>query len=117
MVVHTNGFHPVTLYFCECDQVRQAGTRVEQLLRAKLYPATIGDPTTSFTFAVLEHFHLLTLQSKTTAYDFYRTLQFITDNAGVGAAKTVSPQFHHVQNIGFYTLLIFYRIGSSRSCG
>ncbi|KIP01514.1 hypothetical protein PHLGIDRAFT_80473 [Phlebiopsis gigantea 11061_1 CR5-6] len=87
MAIHTNGFHPVSIQFCGCDQVQKAGNRVEQLLRFELYPATIGDPSTCFTFQVLEHFHLLTLQSKTTAYDFYRTLQYITNNPGVDGMK------------------------------
>ncbi len=35
-----------------------------------------------FTFAVLNHFHLLTLQSKIAAYDFYLALERQTDNSG-----------------------------------
>lgn len=83
MVIHTNGFHPVTVLFCGCTKLSRAGDRVEQLLRAELYPASLTDPTTFCTVRVLEYFHLQTLQSKITAYDFYMTLQRLTDVTGL----------------------------------
>lgn len=82
MIMHTNGFHPVSLQFCNCNQVHRAGTRYEQLLRAELFPSTALDPTTCCTFRMLEQFHLLTLQSKITAYDYYTTLSVLTNNTG-----------------------------------
>ena len=84
MVIHTNGFHPVNIQFCQCGQVRNPGSRVQQLLRRKLFPATLTDPTTCCTFELLEHYHLLTLQSKITQFDFYETLQKHTNNTGSG---------------------------------
>ncbi len=83
MVLHTNGMHPVTIMYCECDLMHKAGSHLQQLLRRELYPATITDTTTCSTFRVLELFHLLTLQSKITGYDFYLTLNHLTDNTGV----------------------------------
>lgn len=79
VVIHTNGFHPLTVQFCECDNQAAAGTRVQQLLRYELYPATLDDPSTCCTFRLMETFHLLTLQSKVTVYDFYVSLQKMTD--------------------------------------
>ncbi|KIM72767.1 hypothetical protein PILCRDRAFT_15828 [Piloderma croceum F 1598] len=38
---------------------------------------------TAFTFAVLKQFHHLTLQGKTTAYDFHNSLVHATDNTGL----------------------------------
>lgn len=84
LVLHTNGHHPVNLLFCNCDKVHQSGDRVQQLLRAELYPATLTDPTTYCTFRMLEQFHVLTLQSKISAYDYYISLEKITDNSGLG---------------------------------
>ncbi|GJF00762.1 CxC2 domain-containing protein [Phanerochaete sordida] len=84
VVIHTNGFHPVTLQFCQCDKQYRAGTRVQQLLRRELWPATLDDPSTCCSFRMLEMFHMLTLQSKVTAYDFYLSLQKITDRYNVG---------------------------------
>ena len=90
-VIHTNGIHPVNVQFCQCSQVYKSGSRVEQLLRHKLFPATLTDPTTVATFETLEAFHTTSLQSKITAYDFYMTLEKMTDNTGLGATY-VSPQ-------------------------
>ena len=81
--MHTNGFHPVSIQFCECDKLASAGNRIQQLLRYELYPATLDDPTTCATLRLLETFHLLTLQSKVTAYDFYQTLLKMTDRMGI----------------------------------
>lgn len=84
LVLHTNGFHPVTLQYCECHLSQRAGDRVQQLLRMELYPATLYEPTTFCTFRVLESFHTLTLQSKINASDYYESLARLTDNLGVG---------------------------------
>ena len=81
MVMHTNGWHRVKLLYCQCPS--QSGTKTQQLLRYELYPATIGNPTTCATFRMLETFHALTLQSKMTVYDYYLTLNKLTDASGV----------------------------------
>ncbi|GJE99776.1 CxC2 domain-containing protein [Phanerochaete sordida] len=91
LVIHTNGMHPVTLLFCGCSNIAAAGDRTQQLLRAELYGASLTDPTTFCTFRVLEHFHVLTLQSKITAYDYYMTLQAMTDITGLG------PQYERLK--------------------
>ncbi|GJF00807.1 CxC2 domain-containing protein [Phanerochaete sordida] len=83
VVIHTNGLHPVNVQYCQCDRQKAAGTKLQQLLRYELYPATLEEPTTCCTFRGLEHFHLLTLQSKVTAYDYYLTLTKLTDRAGI----------------------------------
>lgn len=82
--MHTNGLHPVTLQYCQCNLSNRAGDRVQQLLRMELYPATLYDPTTFCTFRLLETFHILTLQSKINATDFYESLVRLTDNLGIG---------------------------------
>ncbi|KAF9492480.1 hypothetical protein BDN71DRAFT_1591590 [Pleurotus eryngii] len=58
------------LYCAKCVVKRHVRSPFHRLLAA-------------FTLDVLETFHLLTLQSKVAAYDFYRTLEHKTDNAGV----------------------------------
>ena len=98
LVIHTNGFHPVTIQFCQCGQLQDSGTRIQQLLRYKLFPATTTDPSTCCTFAVLKQFHLLTLQSKVSLYDFYASLEKLTDNTGVGV-RCVSVRSIHVMSI------------------
>ncbi|EEB94303.1 hypothetical protein MPER_06900, partial [Moniliophthora perniciosa FA553] len=63
--------------------VAVAGTSAEQLLRSRLYPATVVEPTTAFTFRMLEFFHDLTLQGKVSVYDFYHALETRTDGASL----------------------------------
>ncbi|KAI0070519.1 hypothetical protein K474DRAFT_1713270 [Panus rudis PR-1116 ss-1] len=96
VIIDTNGFHPTEILFCECDQACLSGGRIQQLLRAKLYPATIMDPSTCCTFRLLEHFHMMTLQSKTTAYDYYQTLQMLTDSSGLGQTFNRLHAFMHM---------------------
>ncbi len=49
----------------------------------KLFPTTAERPNTVVTFDALKFFHLLTLQAKTTFYDFYETLAKRIDNSGL----------------------------------
>ncbi|KAF7792933.1 hypothetical protein EIP86_004036 [Pleurotus ostreatoroseus] len=61
LVLHTNGHHPVNLLFCNCDHLHKSSDRVQQLLRAELYPATLTDPTTYCTFRMLEQYLYATI--------------------------------------------------------
>lgn len=83
MVMHTNGWHKVAVLYCHCTDLARAGTHVEQLLRHQLFPATLTGPSTCATFRALETYHALTLQSKVTVYNYYITLNNLTDNTGV----------------------------------
>ncbi|KAM6491179.1 hypothetical protein JOM56_013418 [Amanita muscaria] len=78
-VIDLNGIHEVAVDYCNCHRVQP---RTIQLLRFRLYPATTIDPRTAATFQVLEYFHLNTLISKISAFDFYMTLSRRTDNTG-----------------------------------
>ncbi|KZT55313.1 hypothetical protein CALCODRAFT_413673, partial [Calocera cornea HHB12733] len=68
VIVHVNGVHKVSISFCRCDDRAE---RYVQLLRERLFPASYEQPQTAFTFAVLRDFHLHTLCSKKSAYDYY----------------------------------------------
>ncbi|KZT56832.1 hypothetical protein CALCODRAFT_435178, partial [Calocera cornea HHB12733] len=68
VVVHINGVHKMSISFCRCDD---GAKRYVQLLRERLFPASYEHPQTAFTFAVLADFHLHTLCSKKSAYDYY----------------------------------------------
>lgn len=78
IVMEVNGFHLVNIDFCGCGL---GAPPYVQLLRARLFPASPDRPRTAFTFNVLAMFHELTLQGKTNAYDFYRTILRETDNS------------------------------------
>lgn len=75
--------HQVNVAFCECGTPVGGYYFGIQLLRSSLFPTTIAQPRTAFTFEVLELFHHQTLQGKTTAWDFYNAIMHVTDNVGI----------------------------------
>jgi hypothetical protein len=79
VIVDSGGVHKVGLDFCGCG----GGSSTKQLLRAGLYPATVQAPRTAATFSVLRRFHLLSFESKCSAYEFYNSLARETDNSGL----------------------------------
>ena len=81
-IVHTNGIHLVNLAFCGCSEIGHHGTRVQQLLRRRLFPATTLDPQTACTFALLKSAQLLSLQSKLSLFDYYLCIESLTDATG-----------------------------------
>lgn len=83
LVMHTNGIHEVRVQYCGCGEPAGGYYYGIQLLRASWLPPTVVRPGTAFTFDVLNHFHHLTLQGKTTAWDFYNTIVHETDNTGL----------------------------------
>lgn len=78
-VIDNKAIHSISLDYCAC---KTAQPKPVQLLRASWYPATTTDPHTAATFRVLEHFHLLTLESKILGFEQYSTLARATDNTG-----------------------------------
>ncbi|VDC03136.1 unnamed protein product [Peniophora sp. CBMAI 1063] len=81
VVVHTNGIHQVRVAFCGCSRTKVA--RRDQVLAARWFPATIAKPKTAATLEVLEQFDAHSAAGKDNAYDFYNTLEHITDGAGI----------------------------------
>ncbi|KAJ6449237.1 hypothetical protein C8R47DRAFT_999277 [Mycena vitilis] len=81
VVLHTNGIHRVNAFSCGCgtgEEVR------DQLLDACWFPATPLEPQTCCTFTMLRYFHALNTVGKVSGYDYYRTLELLTDNTGNG---------------------------------
>lgn len=73
----------MSIEFCDCGHGGVLHDRT-QFLRARWLPVTFLRPRTVFTFDVLETFHELTLQGKTTPYDFYHSILRRHDNAELG---------------------------------
>lgn len=84
IVVDINGIHDVALDFCGCHT---AQLRYKQLLQVQWYPATTTDPQTAATFNILEHYQLLSFESKISAYEFYHSLARRSDNTGLSPIK------------------------------
>ncbi|KAG2037090.1 hypothetical protein BDR03DRAFT_934153 [Suillus americanus] len=83
-VIDVHGIHDVTLDFCNCEY---ASSHYKQILRTRWFPATSTDPRTAATFTVLEHFHLLSFESKVSAFEFYHCVARRSDNTGVKSIK------------------------------
>ncbi|KAK7026660.1 hypothetical protein VNI00_015533 [Paramarasmius palmivorus] len=85
VVVDINSIQEVDVRYCICQP--HVGKDWQQLLRYKLYPATVMGPRTAFTFQTLTLFHTMTHLGKVNLYDFYRTLEARTDGVGLGGVK------------------------------
>ncbi|KAJ7912440.1 hypothetical protein B0H13DRAFT_1613667 [Mycena leptocephala] len=79
VLVDTNGIHSARIFYCQCGN--PAVKDHLQLIRARLFPATVENPQTVFTFDVLDNFHVHNLTSKKTALDYHRGLQKLTNGA------------------------------------
>ncbi|KAJ7792665.1 hypothetical protein B0H14DRAFT_3094155 [Mycena olivaceomarginata] len=80
VVLHHNSIHEVAVDFCGpgCENRARAGQHDTQLLRGGWFPASEDRPQTCMTLTALEHFHIATLQAKTTMYDYYNSLEKLT---------------------------------------
>jgi hypothetical protein len=81
-VVDTSGVHFINIQFCECHSQPGASHHQTQLLRVRWLPSSVARPrgASAFTFDVLDSFHLLTLQGKTAAFDFYLSMAHKANN-------------------------------------
>ncbi|KAG2051604.1 hypothetical protein BDR06DRAFT_1060927 [Suillus hirtellus] len=73
VVINISGIQEIALDFCGCEIC--------------WYPTTTTDPQTAATFNVLEHYHLLSFESKVSAYEFYHSLARHSDNTGLSPIK------------------------------
>lgn len=76
-VTDTYGIHKINVVFCRCAG---SSDHVQQLLRAKLFPATTTQPSSVFTFKVLCHFHKMTNESGSSAYSYFQALRRLTND-------------------------------------
>lgn len=76
VIGHTNGFHKQTIEFCHCANSK---SEFLQLADAELFAATVSQPESVFTFALLDNWHQHTLASKKSAHDFHDALRKLTD--------------------------------------
>ncbi|KAJ7747582.1 hypothetical protein B0H14DRAFT_3514007 [Mycena olivaceomarginata] len=84
-----NGFHTAYIEFCDC---RRPGdyARWQQLIAVRLFPATFEQPQTAFTFTAMKQFHVHSLASKKSAYDYVRALCQLSNNA---APDTIADRY------------------------
>lgn len=78
IVVAENGIHDTKLRFCGCQP--EGVDRLAQLMRARMFPATVARPEVAFTFGLLRQLELLHLECTANMYDLTAYLQRLTDN-------------------------------------
>ncbi|KAJ7750128.1 hypothetical protein DFH07DRAFT_869155 [Mycena maculata] len=77
VIIDVHGVHTVGPDYCGCGR---GGPRTVQLFCAGLCAATTTNSKTAATFTVLRQYHLLSFESKCSAWDFYQALARQTDN-------------------------------------
>ncbi|KAJ7208874.1 hypothetical protein GGX14DRAFT_365133 [Mycena pura] len=75
-LVDVNGIHATVIRFCGCSPTP---SKLEQLVRAGIFPASTDTPKTGFTFHVLERWKYYRHQGHLSMWDFMRILQRLTD--------------------------------------
>ncbi|KAJ3493118.1 hypothetical protein NLJ89_g11089 [Agrocybe chaxingu] len=95
-LIDVNGVHETKIQFCGCPGALE---RPYQLLTHRLFPATLRQPKTAFTFQTLKTFHILHLESKVAAYDFIGSLRRLTDNMFAHKTPDPYPQFRLVVRV------------------
>lgn len=85
VIFDLNMIHIVDLSFCSCGE--SGLSHPIQLLRSKLYPATVVSPRTAMTFRLLEAFELLSYESKISAWEYFKALARLTDNTKLETQK------------------------------
>ncbi|KIK34020.1 hypothetical protein CY34DRAFT_26941 [Suillus luteus UH-Slu-Lm8-n1] len=80
VLIDTNRIHEIAVDFCACETSQ---THTTQLLRMGWFPSTTLDPRTAVMFRLLHHYHILSFESKASAYEFCHSLVRITDNVGL----------------------------------
>ena len=78
VMIHTTGVFRHVVHWCKCVGPHEQHI---ELLQLCLFPATITHPRTVFSFDVLDHFYVDTMECKTSAHSFFNKLCHLTNNA------------------------------------
>lgn len=76
VIVDISRVHQLIVSWCCCQGAPDYGT---QLFKHRLFPASTSRPSTAFTFAVLDYFHVDAVECKTSAFNFFNKLRRLTD--------------------------------------
>jgi len=79
IIVSSTGIFHHSVRWCHC--AKSVDTYVQLLLRARLFPASFKNPKTAFTFEVLDHFLVDSLECKTAAMNFMSKIGRMTNEA------------------------------------
>ncbi|TDL14301.1 hypothetical protein BD410DRAFT_734301 [Rickenella mellea] len=108
-IVHTNGIHESRVVFCKCSL---HGDRLSQLTSHQLFPGSTDSPRQAFTFDLLKNFHLYSLASKKSAYDYMNAIRRLTNNAFSKDAPNPYPAFLRIVRL-WRLLTMMKRMGQA----
>ena len=91
VVVDVSGVHQLHIGWCQCDDAPGADI---QLLRNHLFPASISNPSTAFTFKLLNYFHIDSVECKTSALSFFSKLWRLTNDSSPDSVPVGLPVFY-----------------------
>ena len=78
VMIHTTGVFQHVVRWCKCVSPHEQHI---DMLRLRLFPATMTRPRTVFSFDVLDHFYADSMECKTSAHSFFNKLCRLTNNA------------------------------------
>lgn len=101
-VLHIDGFHKITIGYCACSSSLPYHL---QLFDGKLFPASIDQPKTVFTFELLCHYQIHHLEGKGSAYTYIQSLYRLTNDEGLSdiPVSVVSPLSKRLTSSGPHT--------------
>ncbi|KAI0684115.1 hypothetical protein BC835DRAFT_1208717, partial [Cytidiella melzeri] len=112
-VVDSSGIAEHTFHFCTC---RNAASQVQQLLEAKLFPASYEKIKTGFSFKVLDDYMLESTACQTSGNAFWSKLQCRTDNAFTSDVPDRYREFFRVSRCWRYLQIRkWFGVGYSNS--
>ena len=91
-IIHTTGIHLVDIWFCGCNQASNHGDHIQQLLQCDWFPTTTTNPQTVATYALLEYAHIISVQSKLSLYNYYISIEILTDATYTSGIKVCTQQ-------------------------
>ncbi|KAF8131713.1 hypothetical protein K438DRAFT_1739696 [Mycena galopus ATCC 62051] len=92
MIGDHNGFHTTWIEFCQCIRPGDC-TQWQQLVTVRLFPASYEQPQMAFIFTTMKQFHVHTLASKKSAYDYVKALCRLSKNA---APTTIADRYREL---------------------
>jgi hypothetical protein len=96
VIVSSTGIFRRTVRWCMCEG---AVTKDIQLLRCRIFPATFKNPSSAFTFEVLDHFRLDSLECNNAAMNFMSKLVRITNEVFPSTVPVSNTCNHHMIRI------------------
>jgi len=78
VIVSMNGVHKHRIRWCAC---RHCPKPYMQLFHMGLYPASMSNPGTAFTFQMLQYFHTDAMECRTSASNYFNKLRRLTNKS------------------------------------